>query len=145
MIRLVDGLWIGERRDEQADLASFGITATLNVAHDLQGLRGWGAGIEASQIGLIDGPGNPPSAYIAAVMALSLLRLRHEVLVYCHTGLRSLAVAIMYLDTLAGRGWDGWLKILEERIGDDLPPTHPAHREAYEKIDWKAVSKLIGR
>jgi len=89
------------------------------------------------QVGLIDGPGNPIAAYHAAVLALATLIKRGRALVYCHTGGRSLAVAVMYLNCSAHwRKWEDWMQLLNERIEVDLPVPHDAHRAAFDKINW---------
>ena len=144
MIRLADNLWIGDSGDEgYADLEALGVRAVLNVAHDLQGTRGCLFGIEYMQVGLIDGPGNPSSAYYAAVMALVTLLRRGKVMVCCHTGGRSLAVALLYLNLTARRGWDGWLELLSERVDAELPIPHEAHKTAFNKINWRLLTAAM--
>ena len=143
MIRLTDNLWVGNSADG-TNLEAISVGAVLNVAHDLLGEVGWPK-VEYMQVGLVDGPGNPQSAYYSAVLALHSLLKRHRTLVCCHTGGRSVAVAIMYLELCEStRGWNGWLELLCERVCIEVPIPHPAHREAFDKMNWRSMSKLIG-
>ena len=146
MIPLTDRLYIGDSGDEErADLASLRIGAVLNVAQDLQGTRGWKCGVEYMQVGLIDGPGNPPAAYYSAVLALTALLNRSRVLVCCHTGGRALAVAIMYLNANAqSQDWERWLEILRERVDVGLPVPHDAHRREFNRMNWRLLARFIG-
>lgn len=144
MIRLADKLWIGDSTDEiEADLSVLRIKAILNVAQDLQPTRGWAHGIEYAHVGLIDGPGNVISAYYGAVATLTSLLTRHNVMVCCHTYSRSMAVSLMYLNATSNRGWDEWLCIIEERISVRLPIPNDFHREAFGKMDWVFLKKLV--
>lgn len=145
MICLTDGgsLWIGNSADG-TNLDALKIRAVLNVAHDLKGSVGWPE-VEYNQVGLVDGPGNPQTAYCGAVLVLdSLIHRRKKTLVCCHTGSRSLAVSVMYLEMFTPRGWDGWIDILQERVGIDLPVPHPAHREAFDRMNWRSMAKIVG-
>ena len=142
MILLMRGLWVGDAMDEaHADLENLGVGGLLNVAQDLEGTRGWSHGYEYMQVGLIDGPGNPMSAYRAAVLALSVMLRRHDTLVYCHSGGRSLAVALMCLNMTAGREWDDLMTLMGERVEGYLPVPHQAHRQAFEAMDFDLLSK----
>lgn len=142
MIQLTDTLFVGSSRDEKhADLAATGITNTLNVAQDLEGTRGWSRGVESMQVGLIDGPGNTMAAYHAAVLALAALQKRGKTLIYCHTGGRSLAVAMMYINLTGRIGWDTLLDLFRERE-IDLPALHEAHAIAFSKINFGLLEKL---
>lgn len=145
MIQVDAGLWVGDSHDgDRADESDVSFGAVLCVAQDLEGLVGWGLGIEYMQVGLIDGPGNVMAAYHAAVLALVVLMRRHEVvLVYCHTGGRALAVAIMYLCLTGWRGWGWWENALREN-NDDLPQVHEAHRAAFDKINWRLLNNAMG-
>src|SRR4051812_26384297 len=101
MIPLTRGIWIGDGADEAyGDLCSAGVKAILNVAQDLPSTRGWRQGIEYMHVGLIDGPGNPTTAYYAAVLALATLLKRSHTVVCCHSGSRSMAVVLMYLSVV---------------------------------------------
>lgn len=143
MIRLTDNLWIGTSDDEKK-VSHDRITAVLNVAHDMTGTHGWADGIEYMQVGLIDGPGNPIAAYHAAVFALVTLLKRHDTLACCHTGGRAMAVALMYLHLTGGRGWDGRIELLKERVEDELPVPHEAHKEAFHKMNWRLLTAALG-
>ena len=144
MIQLGERLWIGDSDDERhADLDEVGVGAVLNVAQDLHGVRGWMNGVEYAQVGLIDGPGNPPSAYYAAVAALGTLVRRWRTLVVCHTGSRALAVALMYLNVHPRRGWDDLLALVRERVDGELPVPHEAHRAAFDKLNWRVLVSAL--
>lgn len=119
------------------------ISAVLNVAHDLRVLIGW-PDVEYMHVGLVDGPGNAPAAYCAAVLALATLVARkHRVLVCCHTGGRSVAAAMMYLNVGVGRGWDDLLELLRERVDVRLPVPHAAHRAAFSRMNWRVLANMI--
>ena len=142
MIQFADKLWVGNSRDgEYAN--DFG--AVLNVAKDLHIMRGWPA-IEYAHGGVVDGPGNPLSAYVGAVMTLHMLLSRHErVLVHCHEGKsRSVSVALMYLYLTTGWDWDQLLCMISERNEVSLPAPHEAHREAYDRIVWSSFKGVMG-
>lgn len=146
MIQVISpNLWVGNSHDEQcAELADLGIGAVLNVARDMQLSRQWGAkSMECMQVGLVDGPGNPLTAYCAAVLALASLVDRHGTLVCCHTGSRSLAVAVMYARFVGDCEWDAYLEFLRERVDADVPAPHPAHRKAFDTIDWKILRVIM--
>lgn len=129
-----------------ADLAGGDVEAVLNVAQDLHSTRGWFCGVEAAHVGLIDGPGNEPAAYYAAVLALHMLLKRHNVLVCCHSGGRALAVAVMYMQAMwVRRGWDEWVTVLTERIGTDLPLVNEVHRRAFEDLRWELLVEATDR
>ena len=143
MIQLSDNLWIGNSSTRLYEIRAAKIGGVLNVALDLRSNIGWPE-VEYMQVGIIDGPGNPPSAYCAAVLALTALRSRHRVVVYCHTGGRSLAVVMMYINMTtpyAPIRWDDMMSILSERTDARLPPVHEAHRSAFEEINWR---QLVG-
>lgn len=138
MIRITDTLCICNA-DEPIPP---GTEAVLNVAQDLRGKIGW-PHIEYMQVGLVDGPGNPLAAYIAAALALSALQERGSVVVVCHGGSRSLAVVLMCLNLAGARDWDDWFLLLGERLECKLPNTHSAHREAFDKINWKLLTQAV--
>lgn len=146
MIRVYDGIWIGTALEANCAAIQFNdLSGLLNVAHDLQCSVGWNNDIEYMQVGLVDGPGNMHSAYYAGVLALSALRGRHKnVMVYCHGGGRSLAVVVMYLQTKVRRRWHEWYDLIRERIDVDLPEVNQAHIDAFEKLNWNSLSKIIG-
>lgn len=149
MIQFAENLWVGSSTDGQyAD-----VDAVLNVAKDLHIRRGW-PDIQYAQVGLVDGPGNLPASYHAAVLTLAaMVKTGKRVLVHCHEGKsRSAAVVIMYLSATAGRnwpgdyavGWDGWLKLLRVYTGVDLPEPHEAHKAAFEKMNWRLLATVMG-
>lgn len=143
MIRLTDNLWIGNSSDG-GNLEALKVGAILNVACDLRIEVGWPE-FEYMQVGLIDGPGNPQSTYYSAILALHSLLKRHKTLVCCHSGGRSLAVSVMYLELYEStRGWESWIALLEERACISLPVSHLEHRVAFDKMNRRSMSKLIG-
>ena len=141
-------IWIGDSADEQvADLVSANVGAILNVAQDMLSTRGWWHGVEAMHVGLVDGPGNEQSAYCAAVLALHALLKRHNTLVCCHTGGRSLAVAIMFLNLGIAdtwREWGDWLDILQERVDADLPAVNEVHAQVFDAMLWSPLAAILG-
>lgn len=161
MIRLTDDMrdcssisrgavWIGNHGDAlRGDLREQGIGGLLNVAQDLEGTYGWDHGMEYAQVGLVDGPGNEPWMYCAAVLVLHALLGRRNVMVYCHTGGRSLAVAVMWIHftsllganrlAVAPRSWGEYLKLLEERAEGTLPVINDVHRVTFDKIFWHSL------
>jgi hypothetical protein len=143
MKNLTTEIWIGDSKDaEHADLKKAGITAIINVAHDLQGRRGWSDGITYAQCGLVDGPGNLPAAYhAAALMLAALVESGKRVLVCDHSGGRSLAVAIFYLNLKNPRGWDGWMSVLRER--QEIAEPHPEHKKAFNKVNWRLLASVL--
>lgn len=145
MIHLIDKVWIGtaDLALDGRNMGPLGITALLNVANDLKGNVGWPV-IEYAQVGLMDGPGNPLTSYIAAALTLDSLCRRHgNVLVCCHGGSRSMAVVIMYLNLHGFPGWGAAYDLLRERVDIDLPVPHDAHIAAFNKIDWKSVQDIV--
>lgn len=166
MIQLTDRVWVGNSTDQETVEFSARIAAAtgtkkfigavLNVAHDLEGLVGWKNGIEYAQVGLIDGPGNPPAAYCAAILTLVTLLDRHaQVLVCDHDGVRSVVVAVVYAILKAGRvgerpssphywrTWDSMVGELSESLGVKLPSPHPSHLEAVERVPYGLLERLI--
>lgn len=158
MIQVTDNIWVGNSHDEcYGDLSEDGIGAVLNVAYDLGTSREeWDEDVECMHVGLVDGPGNAPAAYCAAVLALSVLIDRHErVMVFCHEGSRSVAVIAMYLILKAGRvgdhpgamnrwkTWDAAVADLRVRTSDELPEPHPAHREAADRMAYGLLEQML--
>lgn len=146
MIKITEKIWIGDALDEQhVDLQASEINGILNVAHDMQCTRGWTHGVEYAQVGLIDGPGNSIQTYCAAVLALgALLKRRDRVLVCCHSGTRSLVIAVMYINAVVpGRKWDNLVELIQERIGLGLDTPDRAHLLAFENIPWSLLAKLL--
>lgn len=145
MNQITDRIWIGDSTDAQhANLAENGINAILNVAGDLQGVRGCNNGIHYAQCGLIDGPGNNLSAYYSAVLQLgNLIKLGKTVLVHCHAGWsRSPAVVACYLHAFDRRGWDHHMNMIAERRPQICPSK--AHEEAFAQMDWYWLSSALG-
>lgn len=145
MIRLTDELYVGLADDSyKYDLPSMGVGAVLVVASDLDIIPAH-KGIEIAKVGLVDGPGNPTSAYCAAVLAVRALAIRHRrVLVLCHGGSRSLAIAVMYHNLFAKRSWAGWLQLLAERVDVNLPQVNDAHQIAFDVVNWRMLTTLAG-
>ena len=143
MIKLTDDLWIGSADEKIGNIHTVGIVSVLNVAQDLRGVCGW-PDVEYAQVGLIDGPGNLAAAYYAAVLVLAMLLKRGRVLVFCHSGGRSLAVALMYLSVLTRIEWDRCFDMVRERVDVDLPAMHPAHKEVFDKMDHKFLADAVG-
>lgn len=141
MIRLSDRLWVGDSSVTAREVRTHKIKALLNVAQDLRGEMGW-PDTEYMQVGLIDGPGNPIQVYCAAALSLWTLAKRHRTLVFCHTGGRSLAVAVMYMNVAAGHSWDGIMSLLAESVDTELPVPHEAHMAAFDKMDWQLLRRL---
>lgn len=146
MIRLADNLWIGGEHDEAlATSDDSEVDAVLNVAQDMHATCGWRYGIDYMQVGLVDGPGNTPGAYCAAVLALDVLIERGRcVLVCCHGGSRSMAVVIMWMHAVSRTGWEHRMQLLEEQVDQELPRPHQAHRDAFNEINWKLLSSVMG-
>lgn len=147
MLNLTDNLWIGNSSDEELTLFHHKlkvIDSVLIVAHDMAPTNGWPDGIEYMQVGIIDGPGNPLAAYHAAVLALAALAKRGKVLVCCHDGGRSLAVAIMYL-YLVGEGpsWDESIDRLVARQVGVVPAINDVHKQAFRLMDWTMLSRVV--
>lgn len=142
MTQLTESIWIGDSSITWRTVRSAKIGAVLNVAQDLKGDLGW-PNVEYMQVGLIDGPGNPTASYIAAVLALSSLLERHRrVLVCCHTGSRSVVVAMMLLNITANHDWNGLLVLLKERVDTELPVPHEAHKIAFDNMNWELLASL---
>ncbi len=140
MISVAENLWVGNSlAGEYAD-----VNAVLNVAKDLHIKRGHPT-IEYAQVGLTDGPGNPLVTYYAATLTLyMMMESTKKVLVHCHEGKsRSMAIAIMYMHLVSGRGWDGILTLIRERTDVEVPEPHKAHKEAFGKMNWLLLEGLL--
>lgn len=144
MIQLTDKLWCGDSDDAYKVKKG----AILNVARDLIGSHKW-PGVEYAQVGLVDGPGNELSDYVAAVLSILSLLKRHEmVLVYDHDSSRALVVGMMALNLLDGKfrpdplSWSHWatweerLADARKRTGAELREPAAAHQQAYGKIPY---------
>ena len=146
MRKITSQIWLGNSNDaENTPFEDCGINAMLNVAHDLQGTRGYGDGMLYAQCGLVDGPGNPRCLYAAAILLLTgMVRSNKRVIVVCHNGeSRSLAVALGHLELVQKRGLDMWMAILREKcdLPEDVP--HEAHVKALKELDWKALEAML--
>ena len=142
MIKVVEKIWVGGYRAWE-NIYPLKIDAVLCVAQDMKAPCGW-PDVVYMQVGLVDGPGNPASAYVAAVLALVTLVEKHSVLVCCHGGSRSMATVIMYMATVSSIGWDNAVEILKERANVDLPEPHLAHRAAFDNIKhWRAIRDIM--
>lgn len=133
MNQITDNIWIGDSHDARnaEALRAAGITAILNVAHDLRDVLGWPE-FHLAHCGLIDGPGNRLEHYVAAVNQLiAFIKDGHRVLIHCHAGhSRSVSVAIMYLDRESKFGWEHWRAYIRERRPTMLPhDPNPPHKE----------------
>lgn len=133
--KISDRIWLGNSWD--ANNPPPECNAILNCAFDLFNNVGWNRHIHLAHCGMIDGPGNPVSAYRSAILQLSaLVDYDKRVLVHCHQGhSRSVSVVIGYFNMTDSRGWDYWKQFVRERrpeIPEDKP--HPAMRELFEKV-----------
>lgn len=134
ILRLADGLWVGDSAaEERGPLEFFGISAVLNVAKDMPCTRLW-PNFESVHVGLVDGPGNEPALYCAAVFALHALLRGRSTLVCCHSGSRALAVGTMYLAAARDQDWDSVVQSIAELVDSELPPVHPAHKIASARV-----------
>ncbi len=160
MIELEGGIYLGDSSDgswhKMSTIYRNKVNAVLNVAHDLHGMLGCTHNIEYAQVGLVDGPGNPISAYCAAVLTLTTLLNRHKkVMVYCHDGGRSVAVVAMYRILKEGRVsggpsmphcWKIWGSVIDklnEEAETVLPEPHAAHMEAADKLPYGILERLV--
>lgn len=157
MIKINNNICIGDS-DDVIDFGRvqklYSIKALFNVAQDLHIPIGW-PDIEYAQVGLIDGPGNVPSVYHAAVLTLAMLIKRHKVvMVCCHSGTRSVAVIAMYmsLSAIIGQGWPGdwqvswygWLSWMRSQSGQDIPVPHDEHKKAFDMMNWRLLTTVMG-
>lgn len=140
MIMVSDHLYVGSSADTHM-VKLCGIQAVLNVAMDLPNPE-LPERVEYSKVGLVDGPGNLNSAYMAAVLALRSIHPRYRTLVCCHSGSRSISVVLMYLESIFERGWDEWIEIISERADITLLDPHSAHKQAFNRIDWQKLARL---
>lgn len=145
MIHMIDNIWIGDS-SALRNVPPLQITTVLNVASDLYNENNM-ADVEYMQVGLIDGPGNSMSLYYSAILALAaIVKKNVKVLVCCHSCTRSLAVVIMYLNSVGesfDNNWDSVFQMLQERVDIDLPVPNEVHKEAFNKINWDLLKKLV--
>lgn len=148
-------IYIGDSHDEEyRNLKELNIGAILNVARDMTTVHNYSTGHELIHIGLIDGPGNEAWKYYAAVISLYSLIRHHNTLVCCHSGSRSVVVALMYLslregcvkervDFLRRRSWDEMFEMVQSRAGEYLPKPHQAHIDAFNKMKFGVLEALL--
>jgi hypothetical protein len=107
---ITDRIAIGNSCDARAPK---GVDATINVAVDLHISEDfeW-----RHKVGLIDGPGNHPQTFMAAVLLLdALMEEGKKVLVHCHAGRsRSVMVISTWLAWREGRSFDVTLKAIQK-------------------------------
>ena len=88
MDKIRDNIYLGSSQDAQhrkAQLKAAGITAILNVARDLTNATTTHKEFKMYHVGLMDGGGNHPNVFYAAVETLNGLLLDWEpVLIHCH-------------------------------------------------------------
>ncbi len=147
MTEVAKNLWIGHSDDEKWVVRHRPpINGVLVVAHDMVPTNDWRDKIEYMHVGIIDGPGNPLSAYHAAVLALMTLVKRRDdnrILVCAHDGGRALAVVIMYLYLLGEcPSWDECLARLRANSAG-IPKIHDAHRRAFFLMDWGMLTRVL--
>jgi len=129
---ITDRIAIGNRRDAMNfdSLVSNGIDAVLNVAYDLDisyfefyHEKEYKFEVEYQKVGLIDGPGNKPSTFAAAVYMLDQLLERHDkVLVHCHAGVsRSASVVATYLSQVNGISFEEAINLVKEKRPEVSP------------------------
>jgi len=118
---IADGISIGNA-DDARRLENPTFDATLNVAIDLdiEDHFKW-----RHKVGLLDGPGNNPSTFIAALILLhSLVQQRKRILVHCQAGTsRSVMVVATYVAMMGYADLDTALsKIMPVRKVDRYRP-----------------------
>lgn len=158
MPRVTDGLMYGGH-DEMRAAPKLGVGGLLCVAPDKSCEWEWPC-VEFMQVGIADGPGNELADYCAAVLALSSLMRKHDlVLVFDHEGKRALAVCIMYLCLARGRRpagggesnnahcWTPWQALMlevEHKLGSILK-LDKAHISAYDTMPYALLEVIRGR
>lgn len=146
MFKITDNLFIGNADDEKRAIHYVRldmVDRVLVVAQDMKPTCSCEDGVEYMHVGIVDGPGNPLATYHAAVLALVSLSKRGRVLVCCHSGGRSLAIAMMYLCLMCeGPRWDEQLERLRA-TEPCLPEVHECHRRAYERMDWGMMRRVL--
>lgn len=125
MDQITSHIWLGDSgaaRDYNT-LKKEGITATLNVAIDLDTSDYYGPDVLRCKRGLIDGPGNEQADFDKAVQLLiELLAEGHKVLVHCHAGVsRSPSVVAAHIAKTTGNSFQYALDF----VGEKRPIIHP--------------------
>lgn len=129
---ITDRIAIGNRHEAEdlELLISNNISAILNLAYDLDisyfdfyHEKEYRFQLEYQKVGLIDGPGNKPSTFAAAVYMLDQLLERHDkVLVHCHAGVsRSSSVVATYLSHKNGISFDDALLVIKAKRPEISP------------------------
>lgn len=108
MDRILDQIYIGNSSDAEKfeEIKRNGITAILNVAHDLN--RPWDLNVLSLKVGLTDGPCplNRIGLRVAVDMLSTLVNEGYEILVHCHNGVnRSPFVVAHYLSVVNKTDW----------------------------------------
>ena len=99
------------------------VEASLNVALDLDITNT--NKIKLYKVGMVDGPGNDPGVFIAAILCLDgMARKYNKVLVHCHEGRsRSVIVVSTYLSINTNGNFDEILKdVMKKREVDVYKP-----------------------
>jgi myo-inositol-1(or 4)-monophosphatase len=99
------------------------VEASLNVAIDLDVVNP--NKIKLYKVGLVDGPGNNPETFVAAILCLcGMARKYNKILVHCHEGKsRSVIVVSTYLSIMNNGNFDEILKdVMKKREVDDYRP-----------------------
>ena len=96
------------------------VEASLNVAIDLDVVNP--NKIKLYKVGMVDGPGNDPGVFIAAILCLDgMARKYNKILVHCHEGKsRSVIVASTYLSISTGIDFDEVLNDVMKKRGVDV-------------------------
>ena len=148
-------IYIGDVNAESYSNVDMGITGFLNTSIDLPCTLISNHEIEVIHNGLIDGPGNPMSAYCSAILSVKTLLIRHKkIMVYGHGTSRALAVVIMYLMLARGRNsdhptffnyWETWDRVLRAIITDnpELTPPNEYHKLFADKLPLGALEQII--
>lgn len=109
--------------------------ATLNVAIDLDIEDGFKY---RHKIGLLDGPGNDPLTFLAAVLMLhSLMRQNKRILVHCHEGKsRSVMITATYIASMGYTSLDDALKQIMAQRNVDIyrPALYDIAKETLPKL-----------
>lgn len=118
---IVDGIAIGNSEDaRRIENPTFDATVNVAIDLDIEDQFKW-----RHKVGLLDGPGNNPITFIAAVMLLySLVQQRRRILVHCHEGKsRSVMVVATYVAMMGYMDLDSALgKIMPVRKVDRYRP-----------------------
>jgi hypothetical protein len=140
--KITDKIWLGNELDS---FAAMGCTAILTVA-----VEPFPSDILATtaKCGLIDGPGNPPALYQAALCELhGLLAMGHTVMVHCIEGVsRSPFIVACYLAMLTPEPENEFENCLEQ-VKAAHPPTNvrPEHLAIQPDLDLFELYRTMRR